>query len=471
MSPRPREFKASARGALDDARLQSALAHIQAGFIAKRRQAIEAVGDFEALRRAGEAIRERALAGLDEHLLLFEESITAQRGTVHWARTAAEACEAVVEICRDAGAREIIKGKTMVGEEVGLNPALERAGIAVTETDLGEYILQLADEPPSHIIAPAIHKTRRDIAGLFRARHGETVPPDADPAALVADARRVLRERFLGADVGITGANFLVAREGAVVLVTNEGNGDLCATLPPVHVVVAGIEKVVPDLDDAATLLRLLCRSATGQPITSYTSVFAGARRDTDADGPRAMHVVLVDNGRTEILAGELREMLRCIRCGACLNHCPVYGAVGGHAYGWVYPGPMGAVLTPLALGLEEAGDLPNASSLCGRCEAVCPVNIPLPRLLRELRRRQVEAGLAPRAGRWSLGLWAFAARRPRLYAAVTRLAAGLLGRLGRRRGRLRRLPFARGWTAGRDLPAPEGETFQAAWRRRGGGP
>ena len=462
-----RSFRHNVHVALQDERLQRALHKARGGFIDKRRAAIDALPEFEALRRSARDIKDHTLAHLDSYLEHFERQVQASGGQVHWAATAEEARRIIVELCRSGGGRRITKGKSMVGEEIGLNEALEAAGLEPVETDLGEYIIQLAHEPPSHIIAPAIHKTRADISELFRTHHHHQ---DALGSAreIVDEARQVLRESFLSADVGITGANFLVAETGSVVLVTNEGNGDLTATLPRTHIVVAGIEKVVPTLEDTSVLLRLLARSATGQPFTAYTSWFTGPRRADDTDGPEAFHVVLLDNGRSAMLGSEYREMLRCIRCGACLNHCPVYGAVGGHAYGWVYPGPMGAVLTPLMLGLSEAGDLPNASTLCGRCEAVCPLSIPLPRLLRQLRTRQHREKLDHRGSRILLSLWGVLARRPRLYQAVMGTGVRLLAWMGARHGYLRRLPGAGGWTASRNLPVPAGRTFQSAWRRRG---
>jgi L-lactate dehydrogenase complex protein LldF len=463
------QFRIKARAALADARLQDALARAKSGFIDKRRRAIEAFPEFGEACTAAKRIKDHVLAHLADYLEIFEQRAIESGGRVHWARTAEEACEKVIAICRAAGARTAIKGKSMASEEIDLNDALLAAGIEPIETDLGEYILQLAREPPSHIIAPAVHKTREMVAELFRRHHPVTAAP-ATPVeiqALVAEARHALRAKFLNAEIGITGANFLIAETGGNVLVTNEGNGDLCSTLPRVHIVVAGIEKIVPTLEDATTLLRVLDRSATGQELTAYTTFSCGPRRARDADGPEEYHVVLIDNGRTRILGGEFREMLRCIRCGACLNHCPVYGAVGGHAYGSVYPGPMGAVLTPVMAGLEQTYDLPNACTLNGRCEVVCPVQIPLPQLLRKLRFRQFRQGLASHTSRLALAFWAFCARRPQLYHALGRTAIRLLHRLGARHGRYRFLPFASAWTRARDFPAPQSRlSFLAQWQR-----
>jgi len=469
MKPTSHAFTDNARRALHDVTLQQALAKAGPGFIDKRRAAIDDLPEFQALREAGRKIKDHALANLDHYLVRFEQQVAASGGQVHWAETPDEACATVLEICRAAGAKMVAKGKSMVGEEIAVNEALERAGFEVVETDLGEYIIQIAHEPPSHIIAPAVHKTRAQIAGLFENLHhqsGLTRPLETVPQ-IVDEARQVLREKFLAADVGITGANFLIAETGSTVIVTNEGNGDLSATLPRVHIVLASIEKVVPTLEDASVLLRLLARSATGQETTTYTTFFTGPRRTEDADGPEAFHVVLVDNGRSKMLGGAYHDMLRCIRCGACLNHCPVYSAVGGHAYGWVYPGPMGAVLTPLMVGLQEGRSLPNASTLCGRCEEVCPMSIPLPGLLREHRRQEFVRQLAPPRSRWALAAWAWFARRPGHYRWAGNLAMRLLGKFAGGRGRFRSLFFAQAWTASRALPAPQGETFMAQWRRR----
>ena len=469
MRPTSHAFAANAAEALADADLQKALAKAGIGFVDKRRQAIAALPEFDALRRQGRAIKDHTLANLDHYLLRFEQQVQASGGQVHWATTPAEACALVVRLCREARARRVTKGKSMVGEEIGINEALEAAGFEAVETDLGEYIIQLAHEPPSHIIAPAVHKTREQIADLFQAHHqdADLVRPLRTVPEIVDEARRILRDKFVTADVGITGANFLIAETGSTVIVTNEGNGDLTATLPRVHIVLASLEKVVPTLEDASVLLRLLARSATGQEITAYTTFFTGPRRPGDPDGPEAFHVVLVDNGRSAMFGGPYRDMLRCIRCGACLNHCPVYSAVGGHAYGWVYPGPMGSVLTPLMVGLEEGGTLANASSLCGRCEEVCPMSIPLPQLLREHRRQEFERRLGPPRSRLALAVWGFFATRPRLYHWASRIGAAVLGRLAGGRGRVRKLPLAGAWTASRDLPAPQGETFQAQWQNR----
>jgi L-lactate dehydrogenase complex protein LldF len=464
-----RNFAANARAALADDNLQRALRRMQGGFPQHRQQAVARLPEFEALRDAGRSIKDHTLAHLDFYLELYEANVTAAGGQVHWARTAAEACATVLDICRSAGAATVTKGKSMIAEEIGLNEYLERHGLSPVETDLGEYIIQLRGEPPSHLIAPAIHLVREQVADTFRAAHRDLDPMRslAEPRQLCDEARAILRDRFLAADVGITGANFLIAETGSGIIVTNEGNGDLTQILPRVHIVLASMEKLVPTFEDAATLLRLLARSATGQEFSAYTTISTGPRREHDLDGPQEYHVVLLDNGRTGLLGGEFRDMLRCIRCAACINHCPVYAAIGGHAYGWVYPGPMGAVLTPSLIGIEEASALPNASTLCGRCESVCPVRIPLPKLLRYWREREYAAKLNPPAWRAGLSLWAWLAQRPVLYRLVAETAIRALGWAGARRGRFRALPLAAGWTSARDMPAPEGRTFHSLWAER----
>jgi L-lactate dehydrogenase complex protein LldF len=469
MEPSSRLFPANARAGLANPVLQRALGLARSGFPLRRQQAIERLPEFEELREVGRAIKDHTLAHLDFYLELYERNVTASGGRVHWARTAEEARAAVLGICRAVDAKIVTKGKSMVAEEIALNDHLERNGITPVETDLGEYIIQLRHEPPSHIIAPAIHLMKEQVADAFRAAHTDLDPDRAldEVRTLCEEARTVLRPRFLAADVGITGANFLVAETGSSIIVTNEGNGDLTQTLPRVHIVIASLEKVVPTLEDAATLLRLLARSATGQEFSSYTTISTGPQRPDDPDGPEQYHVVLLDNGRTDLLGGEFHDMLRCLRCAACLNHCPVYGAVGGHAYGWVYPGPMGAVLTPALVGLGEAGHLPNASTLCGRCESVCPVKIPLPRMMRHWREREFAQRLSPAAGRSGLRLWAWLAQRPALYHALADIAGRVLGWAGRERGRFRFLPLAAGWTRVRDLPAPQGRSFHSLWAER----
>ena len=356
----------------------------------------------------------------------------------------------------------------MISEEIGLNDHLEANGIEPVETDLGEYIIQLRGEAPSHIIAPAVHVNQDQVEADFRRVHTH-LPPDRDlsePTSLLAEARGILRDRFLAADVGITGANFLIAETGSSIIVTNEGNGDLTQILPRIHIVIASIEKIVPTLMDVSTILRLLARSATGQDMSVYTTVSTGPRRPEDPDGPDEYHVVILDNGRTAMLGTEYQEMLRCIRCGACMNHCPVYHAVGGHAYGATYPGPMGAVLDPAIFGLEKTRDLPNASTFCGRCESVCPMKIPLPKLMRHWREKEFERGALagdaalrhPLLGVLRGAADALSARHAHRHARARRCSAGAAGAS-------RSLPLAGGWTKHRDMPAPAGPTFMALYK------
>jgi len=465
-SPR---FKENAKAALADPDLQNALKFVEVNFIARRREVADKLPEFDALRDAARDIKNHTLAHLDLYLEAYEKKVTAAGGHVHYAVTAHDANEIILGICKALGARTATKGKSMVAEEIGLNDYLEANGVVPIETDLGEYIIQLRHEMPSHIIAPAVHLTKAQVEADFRRVHTH-LPADrnlVEPTSLLGEARAVLREKFLAADVGITGANFLVAETGSSIIVTNEGNGDLTQTLPKAHIVIASIEKLVPTLEDASQLLRVLARSATGQEMSVYTTLSTGPRRPDDPDGPLEYHVVILDNGRSSMLGGDFADMLRCIRCGACMNHCPVYHAIGGHAYGWVYPGPMGAVLTPSLIGVGEGGNLPNASTFCGRCEAVCPMKIPLPGMMRHWREREFERHLSPAAQRYGLALWAFFAKRPWLYRGTTRLAMAALALVGRGRGRLSWLPFGGGWTKHRDFPSPQGPTFQARWKAR----
>jgi L-lactate dehydrogenase complex protein LldF len=464
-SPR---FKENVQAALADEQLQRAVRDAGGGFVERRTNAANKLAEFDLLRDSARAIKDHTLAHLDLYLEIYEQRVTAQGGHVHYAVDAAEARAIVLDICRRLDARSVTKGKSMVSEEIGLNAFLEQNGIAPVETDLGEYIIQIRNEAPSHIIAPAIHVTKAQVQEDFRRIHTH-LPIDRnldESTTMLAEARGILRERFLAADVGITGANFLVAETGSSIIVTNEGNGDLTQTLPKAHIVLATIEKLTPTLEDVAQLLRVLARSATGQEMSVYTTLSTGPRRADDPDGPGEYHVVILDNGRSAMLGSAFQDMLRCIRCGACMNHCPVYNAVGGHAYGWVYPGPMGSVLTPAIVGIENARHLPNASMLCGRCEEVCPVRIPLPRMLRTWREREFERHLSPATVRGGLRFWGFFAKRPALYGRATAIAARVLAAFGKS-GRFRRLPFAGGWTKHRDFPAPQGTTFQAQWRAR----
>ena len=465
MKVRSPEFKQRAVAALSEPNLQKALRQGKAGFQGNRAKAIELVPEWQQIRNDAKVMKNHTLEHLDYYLLQYEASVLANGGVVHWASTALDANRIITKLCVEAEAKLVVKGKSMVSEEVALNDALIAAGVETVETDLGEYIIQLADEPPSHIIAPASHKTKEQVSELFEKAHGG--PRINDRNGLVTQARQVLREKFLNADIGITGANLLVAETGQHLLVTNEGNGDLCSSVPKMQIVITSIDKVVPNLEDAAATIRLLARSATGQHISNYTSLYGGPKSVDELDGPDQYHVVLVDNGRSTMLGNAFKDMLRCIRCGACMNHCPVYGNVGGHAYGWVYPGPMGSVLTPNMVGLKDTLDLPNACTLNGRCADVCPMSIPLPDLLREHRRLQFQRGLGSKLSRGALAVWASAALKPSVYQALSRPAIKTMGFFARSSGGYKKLPGLSGWTSQRDLPAPQGDTFMAQWRKQ----
>jgi L-lactate dehydrogenase complex protein LldF len=458
-------FKDRAKAALAKPSLKSAIDRTAGAAERNRGAAVGRFAEFAAARERGRAIKDHVIAHLDHYLQEFEKNALESGAKVHWARTSEEACRIVTGICQKAGAKRVTRSKSMLGEEIGLPHALDAAGIERVETDLAEHIVQLAGEAPSHIVWPAMHKTREEVAKLFKAKHRQ-LPASDEVADLVASARRELRQKFLSADVGISGANFLIADTGAVCTVTNEGNAELTTTPPRIHIVTAGIEKLVPSIEHAFVLLRLLVRSATGGDITQYTTFHCGPKRKVDADGPEEFHIVLVDNGRTRMLAEGLKDMLRCIRCGACMNHCVVYRQIGGHAYGGAYPGPMGAVLTPVFDGLPKSRDLPHACTLNGKCAEVCPVQIPLPTLLRGWRDRSWRQGLEPFAARAGISLWALAAGHPALYRLGAAVSVRWM-RLFRKGGWIRSMPFAGGWTAFRDFPAPQRTTFIQAYKSK----
>jgi L-lactate dehydrogenase complex protein LldF len=469
--PTSPQFKDNVVKALKDDQLQKAMGNVRKGFIEKRAAVAAKLPEFEELRESAKAIKDHTLAHLDLYIERYEQKVAAAGGKVHFARDAAEARALILDICRSVGAKTVTKGKSMISEEIAINAHLEAHGVTPVETDLGEYIIQLRGEMPSHIIAPAVHLNATQVEEDFRRVHTH-LEKDRDlsqPVQLLTEARGILRDKFLAADVGITGANFLIAETGTSIIVTNEGNGDLTQILPKVHIVIASIEKLVPTLEDASQILRVLARSATGQEMSVYTTFSTGPRRAGDPDGPEQYHVVLLDNGRTAMLGTEFQDMLRCIRCGACMNHCPVYHAVGGHAYGWVYPGPMGAVLTPSLIGVDKGGHLPNASTFCGRCESVCPMKIPLPKMMHSWREREFERHLSPATVRYGLSFWGFFARRPALYRLATSVAMKALAWWGKGKGRFASLPLASGWTKHRDFPVPQGGTFQDAWKSQKG--
>jgi L-lactate dehydrogenase complex protein LldF len=479
-------FPTAAREALADAQLRANLARATSTIRAKRAAVVAEVEDWEALRDRAAQIKDVTLANLDHHLLELESALTARGAQVHWARTAEEACQVVVDVAGRHGFVDLVKVKSMATQEIGLNEALARAGIQAWETDLAELIVQLGDDLPSHILVPAIHRNRAEIRAIFAEHMGEAglpAPADLtdDPARLAEAARLHLREKFLTASMAVSGANFAVAESGTLVVVESEGNGRMCLTLPEVLVSVVGIEKVVPTWSDLDVFLQLLPRSSTGERMNPYTSTWSGV---TPGDGPQEVHVVLLDAGRTRALADEVgRQALRCIRCSACLNVCPVYERVGGHAYGSVYPGPIGAILNPLLKGVgvdEQTDSLPYASSLCGACYEVCPVKIDIPAVLVDLRAQVVDArrrrrhrptleALVMRAAAFVLG-------SSRRLTAVERLASyggRLVGWISRRRGRDRPvvgpLPGpGRAWTEARDAPLPSAEPFRRWWARHG---
>lgn len=452
-------FREHVARALTDSDLKIALNRTTGLLQMRRKQVIEEYAEYSEARKRAQAIKDHTLAHMSHYLEMFEANATANGATVHWAKTPADARRIVATICKDAGAKTATRVKSMLGEEIGIAEALTDAGVERIETDLAEHIIQLAEDPPSHIVMPAMHKTHEQVAALFDDKH-KVAPDTHDIPDLVGSARRELRQKFLQADVGISGANFLIAETGAIVTVTNEGNSELTCTPPKTHIVTAGIEKIIPGMAHASVFLRLLSRAAIGAEITQYTTFYNGPKRRGDADGPEHYHIVLVDNHRTDMLGSDLEPMLRCIRCGACMNHCPVYAAVGGHAYGAVYPGPMGSVLTPALSSLKAAKDLPNACTLNGRCKEVCPVNIPLPDMLRNLRARQWDAKLASPVTKVALKGWAFVAKRPKLYHLVAGLGVHGMRVWAFGRNRIRRMPFAGGWVAHRDLPRPEKGSF-----------
>jgi L-lactate dehydrogenase complex protein LldF len=461
-------FPVAARRALGDTQLRRNLAKATSTIRAKRAAVVAEVPDWEELRTAGQAIKARTIASLDQYLVQLEDAVQERGGTVHWARDAIEANAIVTRLVQDARATEVVKVKSLATDEIGLNDALAAAGIAAYETDLAELIVQLGHDRPSHILVPAIHRNRAEIRDIFLREMGDVDPGlTDDPAALAEAARRHLRRKFLSATVGISGANFAVAETGTLCVVESEGNGRMCLTLPQTLITVMGIEKVIPTWADLSVFLQLLPRSSTGERMNPYTSMWTGV---TKGDGPQAVHLVLLDNGRTAALADPVgREALYCIRCSACLNVCPVYERTGGHAYGSVYPGPIGAVLSPQLTGIEDNASLPYASSLCGACYDACPVRIDIPSLLVHLRARHVEerraAHRVPSAEAVTMAAASWVMADPGRFAAAQ--AGSRAGRLLGRRGSISALPPPlAAWTRARDAPVPPAQTFRQWWRK-----
>jgi L-lactate dehydrogenase complex protein LldF len=458
-------FPERARTALGDANLHVALERATGQLGSRRGAAFASLENAEPIRDQVRGVKMALLRDLASHLERFEERLLANGAQVHWAEDAAQANAIVLDIARRRGVQRVVKSKSMATEETHLNETLEAAGLHVVETDLGEYVVQIGRDRPSHIILPIIHLRREDVGRRMQETIG--VPYSDDPSTLARYAREKLREEFLRADMGITGANFGVAETGTIAIVTNEGNGRMVTTLPRVHVVMMGIERLVPTMADLDLALKLLARSATGQKLTAYTNLVRGPRLSGDECGPEELHVVLLDNGRSGILAGGEAEILGCIRCGACLNVCPIYKSIGGHAYGDTYPGPVGAVVTPGLKGLRQWSALPEASTLCGACRDVCPLRLDIPRMLLGLRARATREAPPPLSLRAGMKAFAWAASRPPAYRALTRIGRWLL-RARAERGWIARLPgLAGGWTRFRDLRAPAPRTFQQAWRDR----
>lgn len=462
------EFLEASAEALAQPGLQNILGQLGDTLGKRNREAWAALPNSDLIRERARQIKDETLAELDQHLTTLERSVTARGGRVHWADDGAEASCIVVDLIRQRQATKVVKSKSMTSEEIHLNDALEAAGIEAVETDLGEYIIQLAGHRPSHIVGPALHLSAADIAEILSKPAGERLPVERE--VLAGFARRQLRMKFAEAEVGISGVNFAIAETGSIVLVTNEGNGRLTCALPKCHIAIMGIEKVIPKLADLPYFLKVLARAATGQKLSIYTQIITGPRQPGELDGPDEFHLVILDNGRSRILGSPLRESLFCIRCGACLNACPIYRSVGGHAYGGVYAGPIGAVLTPLYDGLAANHHLPHASSLCGACQAACPVKIQIPEMLVKLREQlHHEPSQKSRLEGLAYGMWARTLRSPWLYRLSTWLASRTIGHLKRRNPWLKRLPGKlHGWTERRDFPAPAARRFRDWWNQEG---
>lgn len=463
MSVQSLPFMGRVRKALLDEQLQKAVPFTQDRLRDGRFQAADELGNVEEWRELASRIRRHTVENLDSYLEQLADNVEKNGGHVHFASTAEDAVQHVLRIAKESGARSVVKSKSMVSEEIHLNQHLEEAGVHVVETDLGEYIIQLAGETPSHIIAPAIHKTRGQVAELFSEVAGRKLSDSTEE--LCQFAREELRRKFLEADIGISGCNFGVAESGSVVLVSNEGNARLTTTLPKIHIAIMGMERLVPTWEELDIVVSMLTRSGTGQKISVYVTALSGPRRSNDSDGPEEFHLIVLDNGRSKILGTAYQEVLKCIRCGACLNVCPVYRHIGGHAYGGVYSGPIGAVLTPLLEGYEKWKDLPYASSLCGACTDVCPVKIPLHDLLVEHRKDEVEQGYSTWQERLAFMGFGYMVSSPALYGAAVRSAHKATEKMSQD-GKLSSGPDAlAGWTNVRDLPQPAETSFRSWWK------
>ena len=474
-------FDRNARAALNDDQLRDALRNLAATFGERRKLAIKSVDDWEGLREQARNVKDNTLTHLDTYLEQFTDNAERAGARIHWARDGEEASEIILDLLGNINATKVVKSKSMATEEIHLNHALEQAGIYPVETDLGEWIIQLADETPSHIVVPAIHKTKRQIADLFVEKVG--IEPTSDVDLLTATARKFLRSRFAAAEVGISGVNFGVAETGTILILENEGNIRLTTSLPRIHIALMGIEKVVPKLADLDVFLKLLPRSGTGQKLTTYQSLITGAKRKPTDEGPEEVHIVLMDNGRSRMLAHPItRQSLACIRCGACLNACPVYQQIGGHAYGSVYPGPIGAVITPQLIGLDKAKQLPYASSLCGACREVCPVKIDIPELLLHLRAEIVDGAANGAVAetpvkrnfgeRFAFAMYSFTWRRLMVYRIGIKVARALQkavvekGKIGKIKGIVAKIASPVGaWTENRDAPPVAERSFREIWK------
>ncbi|HEX3034408.1 MAG TPA: LutB/LldF family L-lactate oxidation iron-sulfur protein [Thermodesulfobacteriota bacterium] len=470
METKKLNFKKDSLSALKNQSLRKALVKTTDRFRSVRKEAVREFGNWDDLRNRARKVKEEAIGNLNNYLEMLERNVIKAGGNVHWAKDDKEACEIILNIARKRNVNSVVKSKSMATEEIELNHAFEGEGIKVVETDLGEYIIQLAKERPSHIIAPAIHKSKEDISKLFSEKLG--IPLYDEPELLTKVARERLRQEFLSADMGVSGVNFAVAETGTIVIVENEGNARLTTTVPKVHVALMGMEKIIPRFQDLPVFLSVLMRSATGQKITTYVSFITGPKKKDDLDGPEEFHLVVLDNGRSNILASpETRESLYCIRCGACLNVCPVYRQVGGHSYGGIYSGPIGAILTPQLLGIDKAPDLPFASSLCGACHDVCPVKIDFPKVLLELRSRVIENEKSGEKGsafleRFAIRLWRLSMQNKTVYNLLARLSRLAQKPLLQDNGKIGSLPFPfSGWTDQRDFPAVARTPFRKRWK------